>query len=517
METVGRYILIRRLATGGMAEIFLARLVGAAGFEKEVVLKRILPQWSRHRDFVAMLIDEAKIAVRLNHPNIVQVYELSRDGDLYTISMEYVRGWDLRRLMQAAAAKKTNLPEDVCLYIFTQILEGLAYAHKFNVIHRDISPQNILISEEGTVKIADFGIARAASKTHETATGVLKGKFAYMSPEQATPEEKGRIDGRSDLFSSAIVFYEALTGERLFYRGSDIETLDRVRHAEVTPSSRALERIPRPLLTILFKALERDPKERHATAAVFRDALAAYARTAGLKMERERLTEWLRTIFADEKSIPLPDADPTRLLTQETELFLEETQTVGGETLVEGSQTRLLLEDQSADERVMDRSPVRKGRPVAVLIVASIALYLAVGLWLRMTRKDPVAPPETRSETMQALPSPEKTAMVLPETRPAGPPPSASDFERPPIVALPVQAKGYLSVQAVPWGTVRVDGGRGRETPVRRLPLSPGRHSVRVAYEPDGSSVAASITVVSGKEIVCIAKFRGGKELRCGK
>ncbi len=491
MEKLGRYTLIRRLAVGGMAEIFLAKLVGAAGFEKEVVLKRILPQWSRHRDFVAMLIDEAKIAVRLEHPNIVPVHELAREGDLYYIAMEYVRGWDLRRLLQAAAAKKTNLPKDVCLFVFMQILEGLAYAHKFSVVHRDISPQNILISEDGAVKITDFGIARAASKTHETATGVLKGKFAYMSPEQATPEEKGRLDGRSDLFSAAIVLYEMLTGERLFYRGGDLETLDRVRRAQVTPSPRALELIPKPLFTILLKALERDPQDRYAGATAFRDALRDYARTAGLEPNRERLVAFLEGFEQ-----------------RPTELLLDETKTVGGETLVERS-----------DEKTSDRSPERRGGPIAALIVGAIALYLAVGLWLRMTRPDPKDSP-AQPAVSETRPEPETrpgVSQTLPPPKIASPPPSSSDFEKPPVVALPVPAKGYLSVQAVPWGTVTVDGGRGRETPVRRLPLAPGRHAVRVAYEPDGSSVAASVTVVSGKEIVCVAKFRGGKELRCGK
>src|SRR5262245_59618651 len=135
METLGRYLLVRKLAVGGMAEIFLAKLIGAAGFEKEVVLKRILPQWSRHRDFVDMIIDEAKIAVRLAHPNIVQVQELARDEDSYYIAMEYVRGWDLRRILQALAAKKMAFPPDAALFVFCEVSEGLSYAHKFNVVH----------------------------------------------------------------------------------------------------------------------------------------------------------------------------------------------------------------------------------------------------------------------------------------------------------------------------------------------------------------------------------------------
>jgi serine/threonine-protein kinase len=510
METVGRYILNRRLATGGMAEIFLAKLVGAAGFEKEVVLKRILPQWSQNRDFVAMLIDEAKIAVRLDHPNIVQVHELARDGAVHYIAMEYVRGWDLRRVLKATAARKSAIPADVAVFLFCEVLEGLAYAHRFKVVHRDISPQNILISEEGAVKITDFGIARAASRSHETATGVLKGKFAYMSPEQATPEDKRKVDGRSDLFSAAVVLYEALTGERLFYRGSDLETLDRVRRAEWSPSTRALELIPPALLRVLSKALQRDPQDRFATAADFRDALRGYAREAGWELSRDRLVSFLGRIFAEPGALGGPEGEETRLLTGGTGLPGDRTQTMGGETLVDGPGSRT----------VSDHSPERRGRPVAALILGSIALYLVIGLWLRMTRQDPPAPaavPETQEAV--APPGAAPTAAVPPGTTPAEPPDSISDFEMAPVIALPKKeepAKGYLSVRAIPWGTVTVDGGRGREAPVRRLALKPGRHTVRVAYEPDGSSVAASVQVLSGKEIVCVAKFRGGKELKCG-
>jgi serine/threonine protein kinase len=508
VESLGRYVLLRRLAVGGMAEVFLAKLVGAAGFEKEVAVKRILPQWSQHKDFTTMLVDEAKIAVQLSHPNVVQVYELAREDDVYYIAMEFVPGWDVRQVMQAAAAKKARIPLDAALFIATEILEGLAYAHSrkdgrgrpLDIVHRDISPQNILLSEDGGVKITDFGIAKAASKSHETATGVLKGKFAYMSPEQASQRE---VDGRSDLFSTAVVFYELLTGERLFHCGSDIETLDRVRRAQVAPSPQALAAIPKPLLEVLLKALARSPEDRYEGAAAACEALRRYAHEAGLETRRDRLAGFLKTLFAQEKRPEPSPQEETRLLTEATRFLLDETKTVKAEVLAERSETRLLVDDE----------PV-KSWPISWVVVG-FALMVVTLLAYALREKEAPLPPEVAApESATKIVAEVRAPETIPETKPKT---TGSDFESPPVVALKV-AKGFLSVQAVPWGTVSIDGGKRRwETPIRRLPLAAGRHTVRVAYEPDGSSLATSVTIVSGKEIVCVAKFRGGKELRCDR
>lgn len=482
METLGRYLLVSKLAVGGMAEIFLAKLVGAAGFEKDIVIKRILPQWCRHEDFVAMLIDEAKISVRLAHPNVVTVYELAREGDAYYIALEYVAGTDARRLMRAVGA----FPPDIALYIVTEILSGLAYAHGQGIVHRDVSPQNILLSHEGAVKLTDFGIAQAAWKTHETATGVLKGKFAYMSPEQASGKKQG-LDGRSDVFSAAVVLYEMLSGERLFYAGSDIETLDRVRQAKVTPSPQALQIIPAALLKILFKALAESPDDRYSGASDFREALQKYAREAGLELKRERLALVLES---------------------------EKTQTSERETLVE-------------------RGEARRNRPflwaAGGALFAIVALAFVVKDWPATdagSTRDQAGVPASRAgaEMVGGRESGNQSREAKGETRAFLS--SGSDFEPPPVVALkkkeeeaeaPAQEKGYLSVRAIPWGAVTIDGGKRRwETPVKRLPLPTGRHVVRIAYEPDGDSLSSAVTIMPGKEMICVANFRSGKELRCG-
>ncbi|RMF59325.1 MAG: serine/threonine protein kinase, partial [Calditrichaeota bacterium] len=212
----GKYELLERLAVGGMAEVFRARVRAEGGFEKHLVIKRILPHLSSDSEFVVMLIDEAKIAVCLSHPNIVQVYDLGKIEGTYFIAMEFIEGGDLREILRRCAQRNITVPIDHAIYITTEVLKGLDYAHSkragtkesatpLQIIHRDISPPNILLSYAGEVKIVDFGIAKASTRMMETAAGVLKGKFEYMSPEQASGLA---VDARTDLFSTALLLYE---------------------------------------------------------------------------------------------------------------------------------------------------------------------------------------------------------------------------------------------------------------------------------------------------------------------
>ncbi|MBI2083013.1 MAG: serine/threonine protein kinase [Deltaproteobacteria bacterium] len=284
---LGRYKLEKRIAVGGMAELFLGKLEGAAGFEKTVAIKKILPQWSSDPDFISMLVDEAKIVVSLNHPNIVQVIELGHEAESYFIVMEYVSGMDLRSLLREAGP----LPVDVSCLIIQELLSGLSYAHSKKIVHRDISPQNLLLSSEGQVKITDFGIAKAASRSRESHTGVLKGKFAYMSPEQASGLE---VDTRSDLFSAAVIFYEMLTGERLFEGKGEIDTLDKVRRGQVVFTPHFESKVDPELKKIFQKSLTADRSARFQTASEFREALLFYAQQKGISLRPEALVACLK-------------------------------------------------------------------------------------------------------------------------------------------------------------------------------------------------------------------------------
>ena len=277
----GDYVLQDRIGAGGMAEIFLATAQGIEGFEKRLVIKRILPTLSDDEQFVRMFIEEAKLCVALRHPNIVQVYDLGEMEQQYYIAMEYVDGRDLLKTLAACGKKRIGFPTDIALYIVMEVLKGLEYAHHLSrpdgeplgIIHRDVSPSNVLLSFEGEVKMGDFGIAKATTR-EKTATGILKGKFGYMAPEQVTGAP---IDHRADVFACGIVLYELLTGHRLFAGKNDLMVLERVRDAAVDP----LPRHYRPdlddeLEDIVLRALSRRADDRFQTAGDLHDALHDY-------------------------------------------------------------------------------------------------------------------------------------------------------------------------------------------------------------------------------------------------
>ena len=269
----GRYYLTQKIAMGGMAEIFRAKSIGAEGFEKTVVIKRILPHFSEDESFVTMFQDEARVAAHLNHPNVVQIFDFDEVDGLYYIAMEYVEGQDLKRALDIGAKLGNPMNIAQSVYCMIEAGQGLDYAHKrevdgkpLNIIHRDISPHNIMVSYNGEVKIMDFGIAKAASRSTKTRVGTVKGKCAYMSPEQARGKP---LDGRSDLFALGVCLWEMLSGKRLFVGESDFETLNNVLRADVPSLTEMNPEVPVELDAIVQKALARDVDERHADVMEF--------------------------------------------------------------------------------------------------------------------------------------------------------------------------------------------------------------------------------------------------------
>lgn len=271
-EDFGPYQLLDRIAVGGMAEVFKAKRSGVEGFEKVVALKRILPHLSENKEFLDMFVDEAKMVAGLTHPNIVQIFDLGRIESSYYIAMEYVHGRDLRTTIRRAREKGLRLPLDLSLRVVSQVCSALEYAHRkkdargrpMEIVHRDVSPQNILITFEGNLKLADFGIAKAATKASTTDRGALRGKLLYMSPEQAW----GRpIDRRSDIFSLGIVLYEMITEQKPFVGvGSEMTILELVRKCVITPPREVNPRVPEALDRVVMKALARNPDERYQDA-----------------------------------------------------------------------------------------------------------------------------------------------------------------------------------------------------------------------------------------------------------
>src|SRR5688572_19714166 len=254
----GKYLLLERISVGGMAEVFKAKSFGVEGFEKIIAIKRILPSMAEDADFIQMFIDEAKIAGQLSHANICQTFELGKTSESHFIAMEFIWGKDLLQIQNRFRKLRQQLPVAMSCFIAAKVCEGLDYAHRkkdplgrpLNIIHRDVSPQNVLVSYEGECKLIDFGIAKAASRSSKTQAGVLKGKFGYMSPEQVRGLP---LDRRSDIFAIGTLLYEMLTGERLFMGESDFSTLEKVRNAEIESPVTYNRNIPPALERVVMK------------------------------------------------------------------------------------------------------------------------------------------------------------------------------------------------------------------------------------------------------------------------
>ena len=301
----GKYTLIDRIAVGGMTEIFLARQAGLEGFEKTIVIKRIRPHLSKQSNFVKMFLNEAKLAAQLNHPNIVQIYDLGKIGESYFIAMEYIFGRDMRRIIPKADALGIPFPMVYALKIASSVCEGLYYAHArtdmygnaLNIVHRDVTPENIFVSFDGTVKVLDFGIAKAANQIEQTRAGEIKGKLSYMSPEQCMGKP---LDNRSDIFSLGVVLYEWLTGFKLFTGDSEVAILKSITEGKFYAPSYFKADIPEGVEAILMKALEKDRERRYQTAWEMQYDLDQFLSQYEFTPSNIHLSNFLKQLFNDE-------------------------------------------------------------------------------------------------------------------------------------------------------------------------------------------------------------------------
>jgi serine/threonine protein kinase len=305
----GPYRLVRQIAVGGMAEIHLAKTKGIAGFEKYVALKMIHPNFAEDEQFIQMLVDEAKIAVQLAHGNIAQTFDLGRVGDTYYITMEYVDGADLYKILRRGSEQDVEMPLDVCAFVAKEVASALDHAHRkrdhlgkpLGIVHRDVSPQNVLVSYAGEVKLVDFGIAKATMKVRQTAVGVIKGKYYYMSPEQAWGD---KIDHRSDIFSAGIVLYEMITGQMLYLEEDLHKLLDMARKADIAPLSRLRRGVPPQLERIVMRALAKDVGDRYQSAGDFATDLERFLHAYSPVFTAGKIAALLRTIVGDPIQVP---------------------------------------------------------------------------------------------------------------------------------------------------------------------------------------------------------------------
>jgi len=550
---IGRYELVSRLAVGGMGEVFLARVRGAGGFEKDVVIKRILPHLASDPGFVGRFIEEGKLVVRLRHANIAQVLDMGEEGGVFFIAMEHVDGKDLAELLRLARAASRPLPQPLIVFILSELLEALDYAHRatdvsgtaLGLIHRDVSPSNVMVSLTGEVKLLDFGIARAAERLQASTTGVIRGKYGYMSPQQAAGAE---LDHRSDLFSVGVVAWELLAGARPFDGPSDLSTLDRVRFHDPGSLAAVAPHVPVDLSAWVGRLLQKDPAARFATADEALAALRAHALERGEMARARDLAAWMEGLFAvlpaglrtappglslDDVlrlGLPLPAAGPFTIeaspRTPSAPIGVPgappaspSSSPVTPAGLASPAPTSIPQPPPEARPTTVEAAPRRSLRPsfLALLVVFNLVLIAAVlVLVLRpgddgevvAAGTDAVAP----AEVAPAMTTPTKVAVSPPSAIDTSsspsevvPPPDAMSAPEPPSTAgagfgsalaeLALPEDIEVTIRTSPPNATVTAAGLGTIAPPRRLSVRPGTTLRLRATAPDHQPLARTVTI----------------------
>ncbi|MES1176064.1 MAG: serine/threonine-protein kinase [Myxococcales bacterium] len=425
-QRVDRYELVGEIASGGMATVYLARLTGVGGFQRFVAMKRLHPHLASEKEFVEMFLDEARIAARIHHPNVVPILEVGASQAGYFLVMEYIEGDTLARLLARAAARGKRLPIGIALRIALDTLSGLHAAHELRddagepvqLVHRDVSPQNVLVGVDGIARITDFGVARAASRLTATRVGQLKGKIAYMAPEQAAGEES--LDRRADVFAAGIVVWEELAAKRLFKAENEAATLSRVMTEPVPPLTTIVPGLSPALSAVVMRALERSPDARFATCAQFADALEAAATGKESIATPRELAAYVTEVLGDEVSAQREAVRQWIARSEPSQVGLNPNAV--GSSSVSAAAMSLPGVDLSQPATLTQSQPP-KGRSPALLFVLVLLLLVAVGggsfLFARETGphqsgaavpQQPPAPPPLPAVPASAEPPPEPAA-----------------------------------------------------------------------------------------------------------
>ncbi len=420
---LGRYLLLEKIATGGMAQVYRGKILGVQGFEKLIAVKTILPHLVPENDLVTSFIDEAKLAALLSHQNIVQIYDFGQLEDSYFIAMEYLLGKDLRAVSRQAKERNLPLSLEYALYIASRICSGLDYAHKLkdfqgkplNLIHRDISPQNIFLTYEGEIKILDFGIAKAASQSTVTQHGMIKGKVAYMSPEQASGHP---VDHCSDIFSTGILLYEMVTGKPMF-TGDTLQILAKVREAQFETPESVVSTLPPKLYGILHSALAKDPKDRYQSCGQMLTDLEECLFGLGLHPTSGGLAHYMKSLFEQEIATEGKVIEAAGTPAPEPEKEPEKEEEVA-EKIAE----KIQEEDKSGEQ--VPSKPQKRGFLYGVAAVALIVVAIIFAFWPKEKRvpgpgkespppfvaETPKGPPPTKASEVKAPEAKDKEAAV---------------------------------------------------------------------------------------------------------
>ncbi len=327
-----RYRVIKRLEAGGMAEVYLGEATGVEGFKKRVAIKRVLPHLAQNENFIRMFLDEARLSARLNHANIVSVFDISAREDTYFLIMEFVDGANLKKILDSLQRRSQRFGVPEAVYVCAEACRGLSYAHELHdengralgIVHRDISPPNILLTKLGEVKVADFGLAKAGTQLSQTDPGVVKGKFSYLSPEAANGKE---VDARADIFSLGIVLWEMLAGRRLFLGETDYATVKLVQQANIPRLSPLNNQVDVDFEEIMLKALAKDPEQRFQSAHEFAEALTGYLFSRQLKVTNFNIANLVKAAISEDA---LPQKNEGSLIDRLIQEELDESIGVAG-------------------------------------------------------------------------------------------------------------------------------------------------------------------------------------------
>jgi len=554
---IGKYKLVRLIASGGMAEVYLARQAGAAGFEKLVCLKRILPHLARDKQFVEMFLNEARLAARLDHPNIVSIFDLGEANGNYFIAMEFIDGPSLRAAAKRAHERGERLPIPEIVKIVCMAASGLQYAHDLagpdgkplGLVHRDISPDNILVHRNGAAKVVDFGIAKAANSGGMTRTGTLKGKVAYMPPEQLRGDA---LDRRVDVFALGVVLYEMLAGQRPWAGDSEVSLIGKIMTEDPQPIAKLRPDAPAGLAAVVDRALAKDRGARYPSCHDLQADLETLLVSLGQTITAARISDFAKA-YAEPAAVP---DETTGAAMQALEAEMNGTGPVRPVPARPAAprrepRTRLLTPPPVADRRGFGWSIA------AFLAVAAIGGAGGYGLMLRRGEvpADPVPieraaaveqpavkaqPPEKKEEAAQApekpkpaaapAPAPEPPAKVaeapIPPPAPVAKPPEATEPAPAPQVAAPIPAaaprprprrpvqpvageepivtgKGELVLLIRPWAKVEVDGREIGVTPLNEpLMLGAGEHVVRLVNPDLGKDITRTVHIGASERAV---------------
>lgn len=511
----GIFELTKKLATGGMAEIFLARQRSDVGLQRLVVVKRILPELATDASFVESFLNEGRLVAQLNHPNIVQIYDLGIVDGSYFIAMEYIRGFDVSTILRVARRQKLALPLPVALRIMGDVFAALHYAHTaqnldgepLGIVHRDVTPSNIIVTiEGGQAKVVDFGIAKAtASDERRTRTGTLKGKLSYLAPEQA---QGFAFDHRVDIFAASIVFYELLAGNNPFRGETEYATMRNI--VDKVPDRVELHRpdCPKSIGDAIEAGIAKDPAARVATAAHMVQMIERAAEDAHITLSHSAVQLWLT-----EQKVKLQDVADRELGGGEVQTLIDASPLTPAEPVELG---------QLSGRPAAGSSPVSVSIPPPSprwWIPASIGGALgvtAVALWLLVIRPVPPAAVVTPQQNASTASAPEIAAVAASGVEPSAPAaepqqqqesdlvlnPSTGVKGKPTPKAVVAKASGTLRIVVNPWAQVELDGKPLGMTPMPAQKLSAGSHRVKLSNPEFGQPVTKTITVQSGKETV---------------